>query len=180
MNKPKTRSTQMIHYPAGFEKFFREATDILLPYIERPHYSAYLQQPTRMERQIYGGLQNLMAQGGFSPVDRFIRSRYMERLGLPSTYASLINQTMDIFKPSETIKYYTEPSPIVTISPILQQLTEKVSSLERLLPTVSQLEQKLSPLLQFDIQPTGYGGLKFVGPSGSFTIGRSLPDYYYW
>ena len=180
MNKPKTRSTQMIHYPAGFEKFFREATDILLPYIERPHYSAYLQKPTWMERQIYGGLRNLMAQGGFSPIDRFIRSRYMERLGLPSTYTSLIDQTMNIFRPSEIIRYYTEPSPIAAISPVLQQLTEKVSSLERLLPTVSQLERKLSPLLQFDIQPTRYGGLKFISPSGSFTIGGSELYYDYW
>jgi len=100
--REESSQEMIIHYPPGFESFFSRATDLLLDYIEKPHFESYLQTPTWMEQQIYSNLYNLMQRGGFSPIDYYIRDVYLNRLGFPietPSPSSVLREYFNIFKP---------------------------------------------------------------------------------
>jgi len=81
--KKETKSEQIIHYPAGFQSFFKRAGDILLKHAKIPRGPIFEMKLSPFEKDIYGRVSSLLSAGA-TPVDTLVQNYFLNRMGITS------------------------------------------------------------------------------------------------
>ena len=130
--KKSTKTVQKIQYPAGFERFFKKAGDILLKHAQIPRGDIFQMRLSPFERDIYGRVSSLLS-AGTTPIDTFVQNYFLNRMGIPSPLLQLITSepVLRVLPPleSEELPEYSEPIPPALSLPKREEEEKKEWSL---------------------------------------------------
>ena len=90
--KKTTKSEQIIHYPAGFQSFFKRAGDILLKHAKIPRGPIFEMKLSPFEKDIYGRISSLLS-AGTTPADTLVQNYFLNRMGISSPLLQLTAPT---------------------------------------------------------------------------------------